>query len=269
MIVPVYQHIGRSTHLLAQATGERIAQQTGNPEDVKATHTGTLDPMASGIIIVLTGEDRFRKAELADWTKTYLFSILVGIETDSLDCLGLSTARVQESLNTENTVQKIIRILPTYQGTFTQEQPAFSAQRVAGKSAFDLAKQNQEIPSPKSNTVTINELRCLESNSTSLSKLHTNVKKRIKMVTGDFRQEEIIDSWQETLEKLNEVGVRSLPLITLTATTTKRTYIRALVRDIATELGLPATTFSIERTQNGPFRLAQSGSDIIVPTIEE
>lgn len=269
MIVPVYQHIGQSTHLLAQATGERIAQQTGNPEDAKATHTGTLDPMASGISIVLTGEDRFRKAELSDWTKTYIFSILVGIETDSLDCLGLSTARVQESLHTDNIAQKITHILPTYQGTFTQEQPAFSAQRVGGKSAFDLAKQNQEIHSPKSNTVTISELHCLESANISLQKLHTNVKKRIKMITGEFRQEEILDSWQEALAKLSEDGVRTLPLITITATTTKRTYIRALVRDIATELGLPATTFSIERTQNGPFQLAQSGSDIIVPTIEE
>lgn len=60
---------------------------------VKTAHTGTLDPMAEGVIIVLLGEERYKKYELAGLKKTYEFEISFGFETDTFDGLGLTVSK--------------------------------------------------------------------------------------------------------------------------------------------------------------------------------
>lgn len=105
MIIPVYQPLGSSTHVLAQKVGKIY--------NSKATHTGTLDPMADGVILVLTGKDRFDKQIHTDAQKTYHFSILWGVQTDSLDLLGLikkvdiNHASQLEKTNIPDTIKKL------------------------------------------------------------------------------------------------------------------------------------------------------------------
>ena len=69
MILPIYQHQGSSSHMLARQVGQQYGE--------KATHTGTLDPMAEGVLIVLTGQDRFNKSKYTDWQKVYKIEELV------------------------------------------------------------------------------------------------------------------------------------------------------------------------------------------------
>lgn len=235
MIIPTYKPIGASSHQLAKEIGKQHGE--------KATHTGTLDPMAEGMLIVLTGEDRFKKEEFSNWKKEYEFEILVGFETDSHDLLGLVT-------NQKNNPIKKIELeksLKTFLGKQTQTAPKFSAQRVAGKSGFDLAKKNQEFKQQK-NKIEIFEINILGNEKITSQELLSKIEQKIKKVSGDFRQTEITKNWKSILNKeIDSV----FQIWKVRAVTSKRTYIRALVRDLGEKLKVPATTFSIIRTKNG------------------
>ena len=236
MIIPTYKPIGSSSHQLAKQIGERHGE--------KATHTGTLDPMAEGVLVVLTGEDRFKKGKYSNWQKTYRFQILFGISTDSNDLLGLIKNISDKKINTDN----LKKILAKFIGKQIQTVPAFSAQRIDGKSGFDLAKENKKFDLQKNN-IEIFSLNIVdELKDISNKELLKYINKTIPLVEGDFRQQEILDNWRSILEKES-----SFQLATLEATTSKRTYIRSLASDIGQKLEIQATTFSIIRTQNGPF----------------
>lgn len=238
MIIPVYKPVGASTHLLAKKAGD--IYQT------KATHTGTLDPMANGVVVVLTAEDRFKKSELADWKKTYEFEILWGVATDSHDLLGLTTQINPKQID----LKKLEKILPKFTGTINQQMPKFSAKRINGKSYFDKAKQQVKF-TPKSEKIQIHYLELLNFYTINKLELQNKIEKNIGLVQGDFRQKEIIENWQQIIPQLSE----KLLVTKLITTTSKKTYIRALVRDISEELNIPATTYSLTRTTNGDFTI--------------
>ena len=236
MIIPIYQPLGSSTHLLAQKLGKQVGEPT--------THTGTLDPMAEGVIVCLTGEDRFQKQQHSDVIKEYRFIVLVGAKTDSHDLLGLplvSGASVNATI-INDAMQKLT-------GSYEQIMPAFSAKRINGKSLFDAAKQNQEVPEFKQQ-VTIHSLQMDGIAEITNKKLLSEIKARIKMVSGNFRQQEILSAWQEQLKNTTR-----FQLLDCVARTSKRTYIRAIVRDLSEKLGAPLTTFHILRTKNGAYQI--------------
>lgn len=242
MIVPIYKPVGNSTHLLAKKTGD--IYQT------KATHTGTLDPMADGVVIVLTDQDRFDKEKLSSWQKQYRFEILWGIATDSLDLLGLTTAIDQNNQNQDKIIAKIKPIIPKFTGVIHQQLPKFSAKRISGESYFDKVKKKEPF-TPIIEEVKIHSLELKNTYLIDKAHLQRQTEDKINLVTGDFRQEQILNNWQQMISQLPD----KLVITQLQTTTSKRTYVRALVRDIAQQLQLPATTFSLTRTQNGKFSI--------------
>ena len=183
MIIPVYKPIGSSTHLLAKKAGDLY--------QTKATHTGTLDPMADGVVVVLTGEDRFKKSELSDWKKTYEFEILWGVSNDTHDLLGLTT----EIDEVEVDDKKIAAALLKFTGKITQQLPKFSAKRIDGKSYFDKAKQQVAFTS-ESKEIQIHQLKLIGSDTIGKQQLQKKLQK-INLVKGDFRQAEIHNNWQK------------------------------------------------------------------------
>ena len=248
MIIPVYKPLGASSHQLAAQIGSFHAQ--------KATHTGTLDPMAEGVLVVLTGEDRFKKKELATTNKEYHFTIIFGFQTDSHDLLGLQTKPAAKTkLSTQQIHQKLSTSISKYVGVAKQTQPLFSAGRLQGASLFDYGKAKITVTTPI-NTIHIKKLELLASEDLSIEKLWLECQERIGTVSGNFRQDECLASWKKALTARQRAGCTSVPRCALKATVTKRTYIRGLVRDLSEELDIPATTFSIVRTKNGPFTLS-------------
>lgn len=248
MISALYKPLGTSTHQLAQRWGELQQQPT--------THTGTLDPMADGVVIVLSGLDRFNKTALSNWQKTYQFEIWWGVQTDSLDLLGLTTKIAKFDLNqfpstgldTDQLQDQLAMVLPKFLGPQPQTLPHFAAKRMAGQSYFDLAKRGEKFQ-PAVEEVVIHQLQLLANFSLAKNQLHQIIQQRLSLVEGDFRQTEILANWANQIPQLPP----QLFVSRLIATTSKRTYIRALVRDLALAVGLPATTFALTRTQNGPY----------------
>ncbi len=119
----------------------------------KAGHAGTLDPLASGILPVAFGEATKTVPFVQDGEKTYRFTIAWGAETDSDDADGTITQR--SDLRPEP--EEIRAALPQFMGTIMQRPPAFSAIKIGGERAYDLARDG-EPPDLAPRPVTIHSL---------------------------------------------------------------------------------------------------------------
>lgn len=120
----------------------------------KTGHTGTLDPNASGLLIVLGNE----KAKLVPYCikdhKKYRATIRLGIKTDSGDITGNLIAKKEVR---EHTQEEINRIVSSFIGTIEQVPPMYSALKVDGQKLVDLARKGKEVER-KPRTVTIHAL---------------------------------------------------------------------------------------------------------------
>src|SRR6476659_7090581 len=103
----------------------------------KAGHAGTLDPLASGLLPIALGEATKTVSFIMDGSKTYRFSIAWGEETPSDDAETAPSARSAE----RPTEQAILAALPSFTGRLMQVPPRFSAVKVEGERAYDLARE--------------------------------------------------------------------------------------------------------------------------------
>ncbi len=120
-------------------------------------HTGTLDPLATGVLVVTIGKATKIGELLTATYKEYQAGVLLGVDTDTLDITGKikNTKIVLENLPIEST-------LNSYKKTYLQEVPIYSAVKVNGKKLYDYARQNKEVTLPKKE-VTIKEIKLLET----------------------------------------------------------------------------------------------------------
>jgi tRNA pseudouridine55 synthase len=144
---------------------KRALKEAGEPK-TKVGHGGTLDPLASGILPIALGEATKLAGRMLDATKAYDFTICFGEETDTLDLEGqiVATSDVRPSRH------DIEAILARFTGRIEQVPPAFSALKVEGERAYDLARAGKEVEL-KSRDVTIHSLDLIDTdeNSATLS----------------------------------------------------------------------------------------------------
>ena len=123
----------------------------------KAGHAGTLDPLASGILPVAFGEATKTVPFVQDGEKTYLFTVRWGAETDTDD----SDGKVVRTSEGRPDSSAIAALLPRFHGDVLQTPPQFSAIKVAGERAYDLAREGEQVEL-KARPVTIHRLEILE-----------------------------------------------------------------------------------------------------------
>jgi tRNA pseudouridine55 synthase len=180
---------------------------------VKVGHGGTLDPLATGVLPIALGEATKLCGRMLDASKTYDFTICFGTETSGLDAEG----EVVASSDVRPTLEQVQQALAQFTGPIEQIPPAYSAIKIDGKRAYDLARAG-EVVEMKSRGVTIYALSVQQSELLSRSDA-------------------------------------SLKSITLTADVSKGTYIRSLARDIAYALGTVGHVTMLRRVRAGPFAL--------------
>ena len=198
---------------------KRALREAGEPK-TKVGHGGTLDPLASGVLPIALVEATKLAGQMLDATKAYDFTIAFGTQTDTLDLEG----KVIVTSDVRPTLAEIEATLPRFTGPIEQVPPAYSALKVDGERAYDLARKGVEVEL-KPRSVTIFAL-CV---SASLCEQKTLAQRR-----GDA-------------EKTDQ--------ITLSATVSKGTYIRSLARDIAIALSTVGHVTMLRRTKAGPFTL--------------
>jgi tRNA pseudouridine55 synthase len=188
------------------------ALRDGGYGKFKVGHGGTLDPLATGVLPIAIGQATKLAGRMLDSDKVYDFTIGFGVETDTLDGEGVGIA----ASPVRPTLAEVEAVLPRFTGAIEQAPPAYSALKVGGERAYDLARAGEEVVLAK-RSVTIHAL------SVSLPR----VGKRDERLDG----------------------------ITLTAHVSKGTYIRSLARDIALALGTVGHVTMLRRIRAGPFAL--------------
>lgn len=107
----------------------------------KAGHAGTLDPLASGVLPIALGEATKTVPFVQEGRKIYRFTVRFGIETDTEDAEGKETARSSSRPSRE----EVDALLPAFTGTILQTPPQFSALKVGGERAYDLARGGETV----------------------------------------------------------------------------------------------------------------------------
>ena len=137
-----------------QAVGAvKRALRTGGYGKAKVGHGGTLDPLASGVLPIALGEATKLAGRMLDSDKSYDFTISFGSETDTLDAEGVVIA----TSDARPTAAELIAVLPRFTGPIAQVPPAYSALKVDGARAYDLARAGEEVTLASRN-VTIHAL---------------------------------------------------------------------------------------------------------------
>ena len=194
------------------------ALRDGGYAKVKVGHGGTLDPLATGVLPIALGEATKLAGRMLDSDKVYEFTVTFGVETDTLDLEG----KVIATSDVRPTLAQIKAVLPVFTGTIEQVPPVYSALKLDGKRAYDLARAGTEVVLA-SRTITVLSLRVFASS-------------------------------RETAN-LTRSGEDAKDTVTFTAHVSKGTYIRSLARDIAHALGTVGHVTMLRRTKAGPFTL--------------
>ncbi len=127
---------------------------------IKVGHAGTLDPLATGVMIICTGKATKRIEEFQYHTKEYIATLQLGATTPSYDL----EKEIDATYPTEHITRKMVEeVLQQFKGTIEQIPPAFSACKVDGKRAYDLARKGDEVEL-KPKTLVIDEIELLECN---------------------------------------------------------------------------------------------------------
>ena len=120
----------------------------------KIGHTGTLDPLASGALLVATGQD----TKLIDYVdkgfKSYKATMVLGVNTTTYDSEGEVTEKHEVNVSEE----KVIEAIKSFERTYDQIPPNFSAKKINGVRAYKLARENKEVIL-KANKVTIKSIK--------------------------------------------------------------------------------------------------------------
>ena len=108
---------------------------------LKVGHTGTLDPLATGVVIVCTGKKTKQIDALMEHTKEYIATLQLGATTPSYDL----EHPIDATFPTEHITHEMIeQVLPTFKGEQWQVPPIYSAVKINGKRAYDYARKGQE-----------------------------------------------------------------------------------------------------------------------------
>lgn len=122
-------------------------------------HTGTLDPIATGVLVLAVNDGCKIIELLTKVEKEYIAEVLVGVETDTLD----STGNILNTYNIENlTNEEVEKVLASFTGKYEQEVPKYSAVHVNGKRLYEYARNDIEVTLPK-REVEIKEIELVKS----------------------------------------------------------------------------------------------------------
>lgn len=213
----------------AVAAVKRVLRRAGYGK-VKIGHGGTLDPLAEGVLPIALGEATKLAGRMLGAGKTYAFTITFGEETDTLDAEG----QVVAASDRRPPRAAVAAICEHFIGEIEQMPPAYSALKVDGRRAYDLARAGMDVEL-KARRVTIHSLEPLTDAT-----------------------EPLPDSAFATTAGRPDPFDPAAPLelaesATLVAEVGKGTYIRSLARDIARALGTVGHVTCLRRTRAGPF----------------
>jgi len=184
----------------------------------KVGHAGTLDPCASGLLVVLIGKATKRSQEIQQYEKEYVGEILLGMTTDTYDisghteCTGRTYTHQTACSMPPFSVDTLHDVVQTFVGAIEQKPPRYSALKHRGKRMYELSRQGIRIQ-PRKRKVFVRSFSVIE-----------------------YRY----------------------PVVSFTTVVGKGVYVRSLAHDIGMNLGTGATLLSLRRTKIGDFSVGDA-----------
>ncbi len=234
-VIPVYKELG-DTPL---ETIKKLQAQYPILQNTPLSYAGRLDPLAEGVLLILSGNFNTKRQEYLSLPKTYTVQVLFGVGTDTGDVLGLITKASNAIIDT--TVLPLVT--GQFVGEYTDKYPMYSSKTVDGVPLFEWARSGKihEISIP-TYTSEIYSIECGDVKVCDVQNLQNDIHKKIDLVKGDFRQAEIKESWNDFLEQKP-----SLYTASITVSCASGVYMRGLVERIADALGSYAIALHIQR----------------------
>lgn len=219
---------------------------------LKVGHAGTLDPLASGVMILCTGKCTKLIDQLQAGTKEYVATLRLGCTTPSFDAEHLIDATYPTSHITEATVREA---LARFRGSIQQVPPVYSACKVEGRRAFDYIRQGEAVEL-KAKELVIDELELLDLHLPEQGLYSPHAEEVAKIAREDIHIKDYgRDKGSYEIAEATGIDAAQLPYLQIRVVCSKGTYIRALARDIGEALGSGAYLIGLRRTRVGDFRV--------------
>ncbi|MFM2383750.1 MAG: tRNA pseudouridine synthase tRNA pseudouridine55 synthase [Candidatus Parcubacteria bacterium] len=249
------------------------------------TYAGRLDPLASGVLVVLDETSVWRREEILSLPKTYEVEVLFGVSTDSFDLLG-TVHPVQDVMTWHTLVpnfeidtlhfdKKVIdeKLIPDKEvgsvkeydwsklkGSYTQYYPFFSSKPIDGIPLFEYSKihgigqTNEKLPT---RIVEIYDIEKIEERIVSMEDLEGQIEQVLSNVKGDFRQDEVKQSWEKYIElsKNNTSKNRGYVVMKFRLNVSSGFYVRSFACWLGQKYGVGAIALSIKRTSVGEYTI--------------
>jgi tRNA pseudouridine55 synthase len=249
---------------------EAWRKHTGLSRDIPLAYAGRLDPMASGKLLVVIGEECKRQTAYHGFDKEYKVEVLLGAGSDTGDILGMAELAPVQTIAHEN----IRNAVQSLYGTHTFKYPRFSARTVRGVPLHELTLKgeiaDEEIPTYRG---TIKKISCAEIKTISAPDLHAFINERIALIPpvtdprkklgADFRRGTILPQWDTLLTNRTE----PFTVVTIVATVSSGTYMRTVAEGMGIRLGTKGLALSIHRTRIGTYTQLPLGFGVWTHTI--
>ena len=237
-------------------------------KNLKVGHAGTLDPLATGVLLVCIGPACKRAQELQDHDKEYVAGIRFGATTPSYDL----EKEVDRTFPYDGVTEEALRaVLPSFLGTQEQVAPLFSAKSVDGVRAYEMARKMYRkaqagtldpdfdaaaLETLHHSTITIGELELLDF-SAGVAEGEGLSSASLRDPIRANAPESPSPSERNASSRINvtDTSALGLPEAHIRIACSKGTYIRAFARDLGEALGTGAHLSSLIRTQTGSFRI--------------
>ena len=211
-------------------------------KNLKVGHAGTLDPLATGILLVCIGSATRKAEELQRSRKQYLAGVSFGATTPSYD--------LEKDIDAQYPLDGVSRealeaVLPSFEGEQDQVAPLFSAKSVDGVRAYELARRRLREGLPLEDTDII------QANRINIYSL------KLEQWLDSAPEQTVLDDGKGRI-RVADISGRRLPTAMLRVDCSKGTYIRALARDLGEALGSGAFLSSLRRTANGGFTIEEA-----------
>lgn len=253
---PRYATISKLLGETPLEAAERLRELMKLNTKTPLAYAGRLDPMATGKLLILIGNECKRQARYHTLDKEYRVELLFGIRSDSGDVLGI----VEQGTQIIVTEEDVARVFKNIEGKITLAYPHFSSKTVEGKPLhmWAIEKRLSEIEIPEKQS-TIHSLRFDSLRSITKSEMLDIVRTKVesipkvtdpkKHIGADFRRIDVRAAWNS----IETNGYETYQVLSFTCIASSGTYMRALSERIATDLGTTGLALSIHRTIIGKY----------------
>lgn len=219
---------------------------------LRVGHAGTLDPLASGVLLLCTGKCTKLIDQLQSGTKEYVATLRLGYTTLSYDAEHPINGTYPVSHITEASVREA---LSHFIGSIWQVPPTLSAVKVDGRRAYDFIRQGEEVEL-KAKELVVDELELLDIHLPEQGVISPHAEEIARIARADINIKNYgRDREQYEIEEAEDIDPSHLSYIQIRVVCSKGTYIRALARDIGEALGSGAYLISLRRTRIGDYHV--------------